>query len=76
MHAIELETEVNDEHEIHVRLPEQVKAHRVRIVILYDEPTPSQDRPKRVFGQYRGKIRIADDFDAPLPTEFWTGGTP
>ena len=76
MHAIEIETEVNDEHEIHLKLPDQVKAHRVRILIMYDEPTPAKGQTKRVFGQYRGKIRIADDFDAPLPTEFWTGGTP
>ena len=29
----------------------------------------SQDEPPRVFGRMRGKIRIADDFDAPLPDE-------
>ena len=26
-------------------------------------------KPKRRFGTLRGKIRIADDFDAPLPPE-------
>ena len=31
---------------------------------------------RRVFGQYQGKIQIADDFDAPLPDEFWLSGTP
>ena len=30
-------------------------------------------RRERVFGQYRGKIHISDDFDAPLPDEFWLG---
>ena len=29
---------------------------------------------RREFGKYRGKIKIADDFDAPLPDEFWLGG--
>lgn len=29
----------------------------------------------RVFGQYRGKIDIAPDFDAPLPEEFWLGSS-
>ncbi len=29
--------------------------------------------PARVFGQYRGRIRISDDFDAPLPEAFWLG---
>ena len=26
-------------------------------------------RPRRVFGQMKGKIWIADDFDAPLPDD-------
>jgi prevent-host-death family protein len=26
-------------------------------------------RPKRQFGRLKGRIRIADDFDAPLPDE-------
>ncbi len=28
---------------------------------------------KRVAGLNRGKIRMSDDFDAPLPDEFWLG---
>ncbi len=28
---------------------------------------------KRVFGQFRGQIKIADDFDDELPTDFWLG---
>jgi antitoxin (DNA-binding transcriptional repressor) of toxin-antitoxin stability system len=31
---------------------------------------------RRVFGQYQGKIEIADDFDAPLPDDFWLSGVP
>ena len=27
----------------------------------------------RKFGQFRGQIQIADDFDSPLPDEFWIG---
>lgn len=34
---------------------------------------PRQSRP-REFGGYEGKIRIAPDFDSPLPPEFWLGG--
>ena len=33
-------------------------------------------RPKRVFGQHRGQIRMRPDFDAPLPESFWLSGTP
>ena len=27
----------------------------------------------RVFGEYKGRIWVRDDFDAPLPDEFWLG---
>lgn len=30
-------------------------------------------RKKRIAGLQRGKIWMSDDFDAPLPDEFWTG---
>lgn len=41
-----------------------------RLVGLDRDPSP------RVFGRMRGKIRLADDFDAPLPPEllaYFTG---
>ncbi|MDM8541219.1 hypothetical protein QUF90_09030 [Desulfococcaceae bacterium HSG9] len=28
---------------------------------------------KRTFGEYIGKIEMSDDFNAPLPDDFWTG---
>lgn len=28
---------------------------------------------KRTFGEYIGKIEMSDDFNAPLPDEFWSG---
>lgn len=28
----------------------------------------------RIAGLHRGMIWTSDDFDAPLPDEFWTGG--
>lgn len=31
---------------------------------------------ERVFGQYRGKIHVRDDFDQPLPEELWLGRKP
>jgi len=30
---------------------------------------------RRQFGKYKGMIRISDDFDDPLPDEFWIGKT-
>lgn len=27
----------------------------------------------RIFGEYRGQIWVSDDFDTPLPDDFWIG---
>ena len=34
-------------------------------LVRFEQPK----RPNRVGGQWRGKIRMSDDFDAPLPEE-------
>ena len=33
-------------------------------------------RSARKLGAYRGKIHMAEDFDAPLPDAFWLNGRP
>ncbi len=39
-------------------------------------PIPHTGAKKRVFGQHKGQIWMSDDFDDPLPDEFWLGGNP
>ena len=34
---------------------------------------PLTDRPTRVPGLHSGASEDSDDFDAPLPEDFWTG---
>ncbi len=36
-------------------------------------PIAEPKRKRRIAGLQRGKIWTSDDFDAPLPDEFWTG---
>lgn len=43
-------------------------AAKIKLVLLESEQ-PKQ----RQFGQFRGQIEIADDFDDPLPDGFWLG---
>jgi prevent-host-death family protein len=38
---------------------------------LIPEPTPKQ----RIPGLHAGSTWVSDDFDAPLPDDFWTGST-
>lgn len=78
MHAFEIETDIDENHEIHIKLPQQVLARSARVVVMYDDPTELPQavkpglRPRR-FGQFQGQIEIASDFDAPLPDSFWSG---
>jgi hypothetical protein len=86
MQAIELETEIDENHEIRLKLPEAIRARKARVVVLYDDTesetvrdVPTQQdaaKPSREFGQFRGQIWMSDDFDAPLPDDFWLGGHP
>ena len=49
------------------------------VIMKGDEPRAklvmvrARSRGRRVFGQHRGKAWLSDDFDAPLPPDFWTG---
>ena len=36
---------------------------------------PLTDRPTRVPGLHSGAIEVSDDFDVPLPEDFWTGAS-
>ena len=35
--------------------------------------TKAHKAQPRIFGEYKGQIWVSDDFDAPLPDEFWLG---
>lgn len=73
MQAIEIDTVIDERHEIHITLPPEVRTGAARVIVLYDDRLEAQRRTPRQFGRYRGQICMADDFDAPLPDSFWTG---
>ena len=78
MHAIEIEAKIDRNREIHLKLPADIKARKARVVVLYEdqkELLAAQRKPIRL-GLYRGQIEMSDDFDNPLPDEFWLGGNP
>ncbi len=73
-------TTINIE-EAGARINELVKlAHQGQDVVITDQGRPTArlvsvpaSNGTREFGKYRGKIVIADDFDAALPDDFWLG---
>lgn len=46
----------------------------VREALARLAPPEAVPPPRRVLGLHAGQIWVSDDFDAPLPDEFWTGG--
>jgi hypothetical protein len=71
MQAIELEAAITGSHEIHLQLPEYIHASHARVIVMYENEIAEPVTKKRVFGQYRNKITIADTFDDELPVSFW-----
>lgn len=73
MQALELTAEINEQHQIHLQLPDTVKAGKAKVIVLLEDDADTQPPKKRVFGQFRGKIEMTDDFDNELPDDFWLG---
>ncbi len=72
MQAIELQAQIDEKHQIHLQMPEEGPPQKVKVIVLL-ESAETAKAEKRVFGQFRGKVHMADDFDAELPEEFWLG---
>ncbi len=75
MQAIELEAEIDDNHEIHLKVPTDVKAGKAKVVVLFEDTAPKV-KSARTFGQFPGAMTMSEDFDDPLPDEFWLSGNP
>jgi len=73
MQAIEMDAEIDEHHEIRLKIPEAVHARRARVIVMFEETGEASPDSPRVFGQYRGKVEMAADFDEPLSEGFWTG---
>lgn len=73
MNAIEIEAEVDENNEIHIKVPDGHAHQQARIRVVFDSKQRLEPRRARVFGQYRGKARMSDDFNEPLPDSFWLG---
>ncbi len=75
MQAIEIETEIDENHEIHVKLPDNVASGSAKVIVLFGGRTEKTHNPLKL-GLFEGQIQISDDFDDQLPDEFWLGDKP
>jgi len=72
MQAIELESAIDEKHQIHLQVPKHWPPQKVKVIVLLESPDTTKPQ-KRVFGQFRDKVHLSDDFDAELPDAFWLG---
>jgi hypothetical protein len=73
MHALELPVDIDENHQIHLQLPETIKARKAKVIVMYEDDNAQQSKPI-TYGLFAGKIHISEDFDEPLPDSFWLEG--
>jgi len=74
MQAIKTRVEIPDNHHVSFScyIPDSIPSGTANVMLIFETvrmPEPSQ----RILGHFKGKIKVADDFDAPLNEQFWTG---
>jgi len=72
MQAIELPAEIDQNQQIHLQLPQNITAHKARVIIMYEET--EQQKKTVTLGLFKDKIQMSDDFNEPLPDSFWLEG--
>ncbi len=72
MFACRIETTIDQKGFLRLEALPFEPGDKVEIIILKQDTVALQPKLRTV-GEYAGKIRMADDFDAPLPDSFWLG---
>jgi hypothetical protein len=69
MQAAKIAVTIPEDHRLVVTLPSDLPAGPAEIIVLATRKTEPPDR-RAALGMDRGTVRIAEDFDAPLPADF------
>ena len=67
LQLVDLVTRASEGEEIVIAKDHQPLAKLVPVV---------QATGEREFGQFRGRVHLSEDFDEPLPDDFWLGRSP
>ena len=77
MEAIEIETEIDENHHIQINVPKNWNSGKVKVIILRETGRKEKMKKKPLkLGLFRGKIQMSHDFNDELSDEFWLGGNP
>ena len=58
---------------IYLHIPYTIPTGSTDVVLIFHGQKQKRSQRSRVLGAFKGKIKIADDFDNPLGDEFWLG---
>lgn len=72
MLALQQEVYIPKDHQLKIQVPMDIPTGETEIFLVF-QPINKISSEKRVLGAFKGKISIADDFDAPLSDSFWLG---
>ena len=72
MQSFQFASQVNRQGMLNLQLPPDFANQEVDIVLVINTKNKAT-LPERPIGQYAGKMKMSDDFSAPLPDEFWLG---
>jgi hypothetical protein len=75
METIKMHVNIPDDRRllIDLQIPHTIPTGSTDVVLVFHGQKQKKPQRSRVLGTFKGKIRIADDFDNPLGDEFWLG---
>jgi hypothetical protein len=56
-----------------LKIPHTIPTGSTDVLLVFHRQKQKKSQRSRVLGAFKGKIRIADDFDNPLGDTFWLG---
>jgi len=73
MQALKQEVYIGDDHQLRITVPNSIPTGKSEIFLIFQSPNNTEKKHKRIIGSAKGKIKMSDDFDAPLPNEILNG---
>jgi len=75
METIKLHVDIPDDRRLvlQLRVPDTIPTGHTELLLVLPGQKKGEPQQPRELGAFRGKIRIAEDFDNPLEDAFWLG---
>jgi hypothetical protein len=76
MEAIKQEINIPENHhlKLDLNIPDSFPSGKAEIYFIIQSKKDMLKPSERILGTMHGKVKIGDDFNDPLPDNFWIGG--